>query len=72
MATEADTVSGRAELSRRHFFVGVAAILLFALAAGIYGLVALAHHIPRTVVMATGSEDGGYSGLGEQYRVIAA
>jgi hypothetical protein len=73
MATQADTLSARAgQWSRRRFFVAAAVILLFALAAGIYGLVALVHHIPRTVVMATGSEGGGYSGLGAQYRKIAA
>jgi hypothetical protein len=72
MAAQADTVSGRTDRSRRRFFGGVAAIFLVTSAASTYGLVALVHYIPRTVVMATGSEGGGYSEFGEQYRVIAA
>jgi len=53
-----------------YLLISAAVIMLLALGAGILALLSPA--IPRKVVMATGSEGGGYAEFGERYRDIFA
>lgn len=58
---------------RHHLLLAAAIVLLVVLAVGAFGVAAVLYPmVPRDLVVATGSEGGGYTEIGERYRQIAA